>query len=566
MDYLKNAERWGLFEVTDTGVSEGNPFIEREIWGIFTGAHEKVRVRGFYDGNGVYKVRFMPSYAGNYTFMICGNYRALGNGKSAVPMNEKSAVQKTGKDSVPKKETACRTGRTIDPGDSGERNGGSVCGSNEVLTGSFTAAEASCDNHGPVEVRNTYHFAYADGTPYYSVGTTCYVWELRSDEEIRRTLETLKGSPFNKLRFCIFPKHYDYNLTEPRDYPYEGTPMDSSVLTKENFSDYTGKTEGNHFDFSRFRPEYFQHLEKCILKLQQIGIEADLILMHPYDRWGFSKMTKEQDLLYLQYAAARFSAYRNVWWSLANEYDLLTEKNCDDWEDYAELIHGCDPYGHPVSIHNCMVRFDHTKPWLTHASLQRIDVFKTTEETDLCREMYRKPIVWDEIGYEGNIQHGWGNLSPQELVRRFWEASVRGGYAGHGETYMDPEDILWWSHGGRLKGESASRLKLLHEILCETPGIGLAPYEKKEWDESCAVPEEEGKRAVYSYYLCYYGFMRPSFRVFHYDDVTEFSVRVIDTWNMTIEEKGVHRGNFRIDLPGREYMAVQLRRVGEAAG
>ena len=66
----------------------------------------------------------------------------------------------------------------------------------------------------------------------------------------RQTLQTLKESAFNKIRFCIFPKHYDYNLGEPRSYPYEGTPMDSTVLTKDNFQEYTGKTEGNHFDLT----------------------------------------------------------------------------------------------------------------------------------------------------------------------------------------------------------------------------------------------------------------------------------------------------------------------------
>ncbi len=34
------------------------------------------------------------------------------------------------------------------------------------------------------------------------------------------------------------------------------------------------------------------------------------------------------------------------------------------------------------------------------------------------------------------------------MVRRFWETAVRGGYCGHGETYLHPEDILWWSKGG----------------------------------------------------------------------------------------------------------------------
>lgn len=55
---------------------------------------------------------------------------------------------------------------------------------------------------------------------------------------------------------------------------------------------------------------------------------------------------------------------------------------------------------------------------------------------------------------------------------------------------MNDKDILWWSHGGTLHGESYKRFKLLHDIMCETPGIGLRPYENSGWDEVCAVPEE----------------------------------------------------------------------------
>ncbi len=74
----------------------------------------------------------------------------------------------------------------------------------EVLTGEFQVTPAGEGNHGSIRVANTYHFAYEDGTPYYSIGTTCYVWELQSDELIAQTLETLKNSAFNKIRFCVF--------------------------------------------------------------------------------------------------------------------------------------------------------------------------------------------------------------------------------------------------------------------------------------------------------------------------------------------------------------------------
>lgn len=117
-----------------------------------------------------------------------------------------------------------------------------------------------------------------------------------------------------------------------------------------------------------------------------MGIEADLIVMHPYDRWGFAQMTKEQDALYWKYVLARFSAYRNMWWSLANEYDLFDHKAVEDWEGYAKVICEKDPYHHLRSIHNCLVFYDYNRPWITHCSIQRQDLYKSSELVNEWRE------------------------------------------------------------------------------------------------------------------------------------------------------------------------------------
>ncbi|MBQ7981828.1 MAG: DUF5605 domain-containing protein, partial [Oscillospiraceae bacterium] len=468
----------------------------------FQSKYENLTVNGFYDGDCIYKVLFMPSYEEDYSFTVSGTF------------------------------------------------------SDTTYSGSFTVTAPEKGNHGPVRVSDKFHFSYEDGTPYYCVGTTCYVWQLQSDELVSTTLETLKKSPFNKIRFCIFPKHYDYNLGEPRSYPYEGTPMDSSVLTKENFMEYTGKTEGNRWDFFCFNPEYFRHIERCITELMNCGIEADLILMHPYDRWGFSKMTAEQDEFYLRYVTARFSAFRNVWWALANEYDILSNKSVDDWERFAEIIMECDPYNHLRSIHNCMGFYDHTRPWITHCSIQRQDLYKSSEFVNEWREKYQKPIVLDEIAYEGNIQHGWGNITAQELVRRFWEAACRGGYGGHGETYICEENVLWWSHGGILRGESGDRIAFMKKIIEQIPSQRLNP-KYSSWDDVC------GESADGSCCIYYYSFMRPSFREYYFDDTTEYSVEVIDTWDMTVTNMGSFKGRFSVPLPSKQYMAVKITKISE---
>jgi hypothetical protein len=508
-NYSTVVERWSVFEFSCRGKEDGNPFTDYTIQGIFKSKNETKFVDGFYDGDGVYKVRFMPSFAESYHFEIAGNF------------------------------------------------------SGEKYEGDFTVTPASGNNHGPVRVAHTYHFAYEDGAPYFPIGTTCYVWELQSEELQQKTLETLKNGPFNKIRFCIFPKHYDYNLKEPHSYPYIGKPMDSSVLTKENFYKYTGNSPGNEWDFRRFNGEHFEHIENCIVLLQDLGIEADIIVMHPYDRWGFSMMDAQADELYWKYVIARFAAYRNVWWSLANEYDLMPQKTIGDWEHYASMLCEKDPYRHLRSIHNCRPFYDHSRPWITHCSIQRQDLYKCAELVNEYRERYRRPVVLDEISYEGNIQHGWGNISGRELVRRFWEAACRGGYAGHGETFLHPQDILWWSHGGELHGESPLRLTFLRRILSETPGPGLMPIQVA-WDETAATVEQTAGDP--GYYLFYYGFMRPSFRDYYFDDACEYDAEVIDTWEMTIKKAGTFRGKFRVELPGKEYIAVRIWRKEEIIG
>ena len=90
----------------------------------------------------------------------------------------------------------------------------------------------------------------------------------------------------------------------------------------------------------------------------------------------------------------------------------------------------------------------------------------------------------------------------------------------------------------------------------ETPGLGVEPMPCK-WDEVAC--RAAGFPARKDYFIYYYSFMRPGFRDFYFDDTTAYQVEIIDTWEMTITDGGVHKGKFRVKLPGKEYMAVRLR-------
>ena len=306
--------------------------------------------------------------------------------------------------------------------------------------------------HGPVHAVGT-HFEYFDGTTYHPFGTTVYALASQEDELVERTLVTLKSSPFNKIRLCVFPKHYEYNHNEPPFYPFEKR------------ADGTWNVERPCFGF-------WQRFETILDRIGDMGIQVDLILFHPYDRWGFDALSQKENLLYLDYLLRRLSAKPYLWWSLANEYDLSRSKSLAEWEEIESFVATNDPYGHLLSCHNCFAHWDFSRPHVTHASIQT----KSLARIPAWIRKFQKPIIIDECCYEGNISQFWGSISGREMVNRFWRCVASGAYCTHGETYLDEGDVLWWAKGGVLRGKSPRRIAFLREIVESLPGP-LSPAE-----------------------------------------------------------------------------------------
>jgi pectin methylesterase-like acyl-CoA thioesterase len=492
-------ERWGSMEVALAGPSAGNPFMEVELSATFRQGQRAVKVPGFYDGDGSYKIRFMPDSAGVWTYETSSNRAEL---------NRK--------------------------------------------TGQFDVAPAGPNNHGPVRVRNTWHFAYEDGTPFWQVGTTSYSWTHQTEALEQQTLRTLAAAPFNKMRMAVFPNH-DVRQEPPR-YPFAGTPP-------------------RGWDFTRFNPAFFRHLEQRVAQLRDLGIEADIILFHPYDKgyWGFDRMPDDVNQRYLRYVVARLAAYRNVWWSMANEFDFLKEKTMPEWDSYFKTVQASDPWQHLRSIHNALAFYNHTQPWVTHVSVQSGAIAEDYERAVLLRDVYNKPVVYDEVKYEGNLSRRWGQLTPEAMVLRFWQGAIAGTYVGHSETYEDPNGLMWLGKGGVLRGQSPARLAFFRKILGESPPEGLEPIDKWQGHPFA------GKHG--EYYLGYFGLQQPVNWPFvlhktGLKDGMKFRAEVIDTWNMTvtrvdgvfeIKQQGAYnfadKDGRSIALPGRPYMAVRVVRI-----
>ena len=113
---MSSTPKWDVFEATFSGPSSGNPHLEVNFEGLFAFGARSLRVPGFYDGDGRYKLRFMPDSEGAWTYQTISNRPEL--------------------------------------------NG---------LAGGFDCSAGRPNMHGPVQVRNRFHFAHADGTPYFPI-------------------------------------------------------------------------------------------------------------------------------------------------------------------------------------------------------------------------------------------------------------------------------------------------------------------------------------------------------------------------------------------------------------
>lgn len=222
-----------------------------------------------------------------------------------------------------------------------------------------------------------------------------------------------------------------------------------------------------------------------------------------------------------------------------------------------------DPHQRLRGIHNWYDTedhfFDHTRPWITHVSAQTARFWHATK----WRNQYQKPLMFDEMRYEGDVPSGWGNLTAEEMTSYFWMAGLSGGYGTHGDTFKNNSDkgneVRWWGKGGTLMGQSPERIRFFRTIMEQTPIHEMTPLlidnEKPEdINSNIYLFSKESK-----YILAYTAKTRQTF-AFNLAGDNDFNLEVFDTWNMkTIEQKTISPGEFKYvtEIP---YTAIRLVR------
>ncbi len=353
----------------------GNPF-DVELAGEFTGpdgAH--LSVPGFYDGEGVWKIRFSPTRQGDWSLRTISSLEAL-NGKA------ESSI-------------ACVSNRHP-------------------------------NIHGvlKVDAAHPYHFVYEDGTRYFLLGYEAdWLWapEMNDPESkvMHRLIDQMAARGFNHVLVNVYAHdtswapgkscEYDYGPAEM--YPWEGTNQQP--------------------DHSRLNPKFFQLYDGMMEALRDKGVVAHIMLKvyNKKVKWP-PKWSKDEER-YFRYVVARYQAFGNVVWDFSkesyNEKDNLLQSRLID------LVRYTDAYRRLTTTHD-----DDSYAWNAELS-RNIDFRTDQQHSDYAamirfdRTRRQYPVVNAEFGYEYGVEklptHAHPNQCDwQEFLRRAYHVYLAGGY------------------------------------------------------------------------------------------------------------------------------------------
>jgi uncharacterized protein DUF4038/uncharacterized protein DUF5060/zinc carboxypeptidase/collagenase-like protein with putative collagen-binding domain len=478
-----DAVRWQMHEFTLRGrANVDNPFKDTTLVGEFTSPSGKtIIVEGFHDGGDTWRLRLAPPETGDWRYLLRGE---------GVSLYQRGVLR-------------------VKP-----------------ATG-----------HGFIGIhpQNPYAFAYADGTPFFPMGDTCY--GLFDDSPITPALraeylESRRRQRFNFVRISI--GHSPYRAAAEAAYWA------------------WGGTEQNP-DLDRLNPIFFQGFDRMLRDMRERGMNAELLLFNYY-RKPFTdpaQWTASRERLWLRNVIARYGALDNVFlWTLSNEYETHPDgKYRLDFPDDVEwakrigrTVKDLDAHGHPYSVHPVVSsstkgsspRDPFEPPWRIggfYGDAPEVDVLSQQTSTPYAGtwddklqcwtgdaagverslaadRVFRKPVLNTENGYE--YLSGYATNKSQvhhtDKVRRAsWRIVCAGGYLsagfistiGHSDNWdrIDPAS----KHPFFVKDSGAAgQLALLYDFFQSLPYWRMEPLQEYvRGDALCFAARGE----VYAIYL-----------------------------------------------------------------
>jgi hypothetical protein len=408
-------EQYGSHDFSFAAPVTGNPF-DVDLAGEFSGpGGVLLRVPGFDDGNGQWKVRFSPTRTGEWSMRTIASLAAL-DGKT-----------ESGIVCVPNRQSNVHGGLRVDPA-------------------------------------HPHHFIYEDGARYFLLGYEAdWLWgaDMLDPERrvMHRLIDQMTSRGFNHVMVNVYAhdtrwapgKSCAWDYGPPALYAWEGSNEEP--------------------DHSRLNPRFFQIYDGMMSALREKGIVAHIMLKVYNKKVNWPARHSRDEERYFRYVVARYQGFANTVWDFSkegyNEKDDLLQSRLID------LIRSTDAYHRLMTAHD-----DDVYTWDPELS-RNLDFRTDQQHTDWAemiafdRVLRPYPVLNSEFEYERGVEDlpTHEHKDPwQEQLRRAWQIYLAGGY---GVYYYN--NTAWDVVKPDPEPPGMQRFQLLKDVLSKLPYWKMKP-------------------------------------------------------------------------------------------
>ena len=341
---------------------------------------------GFFDGNGIWKIRVSPTSEGQWSLVTQSELPEL-NGKTATFTGVKNLNPKI----------------------------------NGVLR---------------VDPAHPHHFIFADGTRFFMQGYEYdWLWALDQDKTsvptIEKSLDMLSGHGFNYV--IVNSYAHDTSWRKGKTAPDDYGP---SLLYP-----WAGNNEAP--DHSRLNLAYWNHYDRMMNALLARGIQDHMLIKvnNKQVKWPTRRSAEEK--LFFRWLIARYAAYPNLIWDFCKE--AHGEKDLAYKQEWLKYIRATDPYHHLVTVHDDDTANDNGA--YDDLTDFRADQHHGMQQGRNQHDMIlwqRERRAWPVANVESDYECGPGGLkdktfsgahTPEQTAQTLWAIAMAGGYTAYYYTY-----------------------------------------------------------------------------------------------------------------------------------
>ena len=441
----ENVTQWSIFELSFNAIGTHN-WTDFPLQVTFENGETRIKLDGYWDGDNVWKVRFAPALTGVWRW--------------------KSFSRDSGMNRL---------------------SGAFNC---VAPTSSQIANNPNYRGHIKVGPTGRY-FTYADGTPFFYLGDTC--WSMNEE---RCGLGNNQDGTFyiwmkdRKRKGFTVINHWFF-----RSGQHAG---DEKTPPSSNEGGYAFSIQDGEYVFDELNPGYYQYVD---IRWQALW-ENGFVMAGPPTWFAKPKhrMTIEQTQNLSHYIMARYGAY-NLVWALSGEYSFGKVRENTPWDEVStwnrlgDFIAAHNPFHHPISIHpgpavhraSSSIDF-HAEDWLDHNWLQtgqypqglyRVAVWAQSDYD----QKTTKPTLHSEGFYEGKASRYQVRFQPWVAFLNGACGAVYGAHsiwtfhdANNARTMRSP-DGLEWRAGLNLPG--STDMKHLRDFFASLKWWKLVPH--RDW-------------------------------------------------------------------------------------